>query len=205
MRRLLWLAILTGLASCFSASAINIENWQEVFSGYGSTGITSKRIILEPKASDDPEETHAALVIGPESRCPFLYQVTVRTLRQLRKNSEPNPWEAGWVIWHYQDNDHFYYFIPKPNGWELGKRDPSYAGGQRFMATGDQKKFVINKKYRIKIIQRKKIIKIYVDNKKIVEYLDQEAPYQKGRIGVYSEDAKAKYTNIKHRHLKKQS
>ena len=39
-------------------------------------------------------------------------------------------------MWDYTDNNHFSYLALKTNGWELGKRDPAYPGGQRFLATG---------------------------------------------------------------------
>lgn len=182
--------------------AIKVNNWQTIFTGYGQVKIHRENILLKPKSSVVANETHAALVVGPKRQNPIKYQISVKTLSQLRKKSQPNPWEVGWVIWHYSDNEHFYYFILKPNGWELGKRDPAYSGGQRFLATGSKKIFPINKKYAIKIIQQKKQIKVYLGKKLIVKYQDQESPYQNGRIGVYAEDAKVRYSDIISQNLK---
>lgn len=181
--------------------AIHKRNWQTIFTGYGSVEIHKQRMYLKPKMSTQAEETHAALVVGPEKHYPIKYQVTVKTLEQLRQNSPAASWEVGWVIWNYQDNEHFYYFIPKPNGWELGKRDPAYDGGQRFLATGSDTVFPINKKYKITIYQYKKKMVVYVNHKKIVEFTDNEEPYSSGRVGVYSEDAEVRYHHIKIVHL----
>lgn len=180
-----------------NAQAIIItKNWQTIFTGEGVVKINKQQIYLKPKASVQPEETHAALVVGPDKHYPIKYQVTLKTLAQLRKNSTPAPWEVGWVIWHYQDNDHFYYFIPKPNGWELGKRDPAYDGGQRFLATGTDTVFPINKKYKVIIYQYENKSVVYVNGEKIVEFTDTETPYLSGRVGVYSEDAEVRYSKI---------
>ena len=61
------------------------------------------------------------------------FTIRLRTLAQ-RRRGQPNPWEVGWLLWRYTDNDHFYSFIVKPNGFELGKQDPAYPGRQRFLA-----------------------------------------------------------------------
>lgn len=98
-------------------------------------------LILRPQPSAQPAETHASLALGPETTGDVAVQVDMATTRHLRTGSAPNPWEVGWLLWRITDPQHFYYFIPKPNGWELGKADPAYAGGQRFLATGDWPQF----------------------------------------------------------------
>ena len=42
----------------------------------------------------------------------------------------PNPWEVGWIFWHAVgngtdpiDRTHFYYFLVRTNGVEVGKYD----------------------------------------------------------------------------------
>lgn len=196
-KKIILLLILSFLISS-PALAINLDNWQEVFSGYGYTKIDKRGITLEPMTSTDPDETHAALVTGPEKQTPINYRIRIKTKKQLRQNSEPNPWEVGWVVWNYTDNDHFYYFIPKPNGWELGKRDPDYEGGQRFLATGSDILFPIHKKYVFRIKQtRNNTIKIYHKRKLLVKFKDTETPYTSGKVGVYSEDAKVRFSKIK--------
>ena len=90
----------------------------------------------QPAAAAETDESHASLVVGPAITGDFTLKVSTATTRQLRTGSPPNPWEVAWVLWHYTDNSHFYYFVAKPNGWELGKEDPAYPGAQRFLATG---------------------------------------------------------------------
>ena len=38
-------------------------------------------------------------------------------------------------MFDYVDADHCTYLVLKPNGWELGRRDPTGNGGQLFIAT----------------------------------------------------------------------
>ena len=30
------------------------------------------------------------------------------------------------MLWRFLDDNHFYYLVLKPNGWEIGKADPAY-------------------------------------------------------------------------------
>jgi len=109
--------------------------WVAEFNGYGTTSIAqdgSNVLSLSPAAAHIPSETHAALVRTAQSFGNLDVTVRLRTVDQLR-NGTPNPWEVGWVLWHYGDNTHFYYVALKPNGWELGKEDPAYPGAQRFL------------------------------------------------------------------------
>src|SRR5205823_3621365 len=136
-----WLAsvdALTGRFGCLSDGNAS-GAWTVQFAGYGCATIgefgDATLLALQPAVATQTSETHAGLLLGPATSS-IDADVDVRarllTSRQLRTGAAPNPWEVGWLVWHYTDNDHFYYFIPKPNGWELGKRDPAYPGGQRF-------------------------------------------------------------------------
>ncbi|MFY7922655.1 MAG: calcium-binding protein, partial [Gemmatimonas sp.] len=88
-------------------------------------------------------------------------------------------------------------FIPKPNGWELGKRDPSYPGGQRFLASGHLETFPIGKVYDVTIVQDNDMLAVFVDGLEIVRTRDAEKPYTKGRIGIYAEDAAIKVHSVR--------
>jgi hypothetical protein len=123
-------------------------------------------------------------------------QVSATTVRQLRMGSAPQPWEVAWVLWHYADNSHFYYFIPKPNGWELGKADPAYPGAQRFLATGTSPAFPIGSWYRVGIIQSGQTIQVSVNGAVVTTFTDRERPYSSGRVGLYTEDAEAYFDNV---------
>ncbi len=174
--------------------------WQFVYNGYGCNGFyasNSNTMLFEhPAVSTSPAETHGALVTGPSITGDFTLQVSAATTTQLRVNSAPNTWEVAWVLWHYTDNVHFYYFIPKPNGWELGKGDPAYPGAQRFLATGTSPSFPIGGWYRIRVAQSGQTIQVFVNDLLITTFTDQERPYSFGRIGLYSEDAEVYFDNV---------
>jgi hypothetical protein len=184
---------------CF-ADQSTLGEWYVVFHGFGCTKIenpTNPRLHEAPVVSQLPGETHASLVIGPSLAGPISYRGKLLTEKQLRVNSSPNPWEVAWVIWNYQDNEHFYYFIPKPNGWELGKRDPAYPGEQRFLATGSAPSFPIRRWYSFQVTQdAKNTIRVYVNGLLITKYTDTESPYTAGAIGLYNEDAHVHFDDI---------
>ena len=174
--------------------------WQVVFAGYGCVRIVNNSgnnaLEMQPRAVATPGDTSAPLVIGPSFEAPFTYKGQVATTAQLRQNSAPNPWETAWIIWNYTDNQHFYYFIPKENGWELGKEDPAYPGSQRFLATGSTPTFAPTDLKNFEITQINNTMTISINGNKIVEFTDTERPYTSGHIGLYSEDARFIADNI---------
>lgn len=178
-------------------------SWTVVFAGYGCVSSDGNVLHASPQVSTSSSETHAALVSGPTfSSAPsssshgFVYEITVMTADQLRENAPPNPWEVAWVIWQYTDNNHFYYFIPKPNGWELGKKDPAYPGGQRFLATGSNILFPINQEYIVEIIQDGNTMTVSVNDTTLVTFTDTETPYTSGAIALYTEDASVTFDDV---------
>jgi len=150
----------------------------------------SRSLFISPAASNAPGETHSALVLSRESFSgQLLFEGSVCTLEQLRAGGDANPWETAWVVWNYEDNDHFYYLALKTNGWELGKRDPAYEGGQRFLATGDDVVFDVGAWTRFSIEQDGAVIRVCADGTELARFEDLERPYLQGRVGIYSEDA----------------
>ena len=176
--------------------------WTVRFAGFGTVEIAhladgGRAMRLSPRMSQSADETHAALVVGPEFAGPYDLDVSLLTERQLRVNGPPNPWEVAWVVWQYTDDAHFYYFIPKPNGWEIGKRDPAYPGGQRFLASGTTRQFPIATWYRVRLrVEQPGRSSIWVDGQRVAEVSDVERPYAAGRIGFYLEDAVAAFGDI---------
>lgn len=178
--------------------------WKVEFNGYGCVRIATdngeKMLYMRPKAplpSTNSAETHSTLVTGPSTDGDFVYEGEVSTPEQLRTQPAPNAWETAWVVWNYTDNEHFYYFIPKDNGWELGKRDPKYPGGQRFLATGSQPKFIINQKNKFKITKIGDTVSVAMNGVELTKFTDTERPYRTGSIGLYSEDAAVTADNLK--------
>ena len=173
--------------------------WSVRYTGYGSVGVgcpTRGALELRPATAVAPEETHAALVV---TRMPYrdgVLKLDVRTIRQLRENSPPNPWEVAWVVFRYSDDEHFYYLALKTNGWELGKRDPAYPGGQRFLGTGSVPQSPAGQWSRVSIIMQAELLSVQIDGIRVVTTADLERPLLTGAIGMYTEDAEVQFDDI---------
>ena len=172
------------------------REWYIAYDGHGRAGQTSgsgaTRITLVPARAASPADTHAALALSRRSWGDLTAEIRVRTIRQLRR-PHPNPWEVGWILWHYRSNQHFCFIALKPNGWELGKEDPAYPGNQRFLATGSYPRFPIGRWYTVTVQQIRKVITVRVDGHHLVRFTDTENPYQRGRVGLYTEDSAATF------------
>ncbi len=185
-----------------------VAPWKSEWNGYGCVKVDevegNKVISLKPKMSSQPDEYHSALVLGPHTTGNVVFQTKVYTEEQLREGSEAAGWEMAWIAWNWH-GDEFYYFIPKLNGWELGKKDrtldletgePIYEGTQRYLATGTDKTFELQEWYEVTILQFGNWIRVYVDGEEIVTFEDTERPYMEGNIGLYTEQAHAYYDDI---------
>lgn len=162
----------------------------------GPGGDLTRVLVLSPKSAENADSTHAALLISKASYSGRVsFGGRVKTVRQLRVGSPPNPWECAWLVWNYRDDEHFYYVAIKPTGWELGKRDPAYPGGQRFLASGEAG-FAIGTWHRFMIVQENDAITVQMNGTEIVSYTDTERPYTDGRLGLYSEDAKVMLDDV---------
>ena len=130
--------------------------WFNKYNGFGASGTvivspltttaTNNTVFFEgPKSSTNPNETHAALTLTTQTYEDVEMQLKVKTNEQLRQNSTPNPWEVAWIMWRFQDDWHHYYFIFKPNGVELGKKqNENRAEEQIFLYTADEPELKIN-------------------------------------------------------------
>ncbi|MEU5428675.1 calcium-binding protein [Streptomyces olivoreticuli] len=168
--------------------------WRSVFDGHGENIGRHDGLELSPEPARAPQETHAGLIVSTEVYGAVDFRARMRTVAQLR-TPKPNPWEVPWLVWAYTDPEHFYYITLKPNGWELGKRDPAYAGGQRFLATGAGE-FPIGKWSDVRIAQQGARMEVSVDGRGLVAYEDREHPYLKGSVGVYTEDARVEFSGL---------
>jgi hypothetical protein len=191
--------------------------WRARYSGFGQTAIDKDgtQVLREkPQASTKLDETHASLVLSTTTiNVDFDLTLRMKTVAQLRTPT-PNAWEVAWVAWHYRDEGHFYYFAPKPNGWELGKVDNSkvdpsgpdcvwpaymnckYPGAQRYLATGSSPTFPIGAWYRVRVTQVGATMTITVDDKMVTSFTDKETPYSSGAIGLYNEDAHVEFDDV---------
>lgn len=197
-----------GIAGCARATANSPGGWptawHTAYTGYGKVVIGHGRppgITLRPRAPRRPRVTHAALVLSARKWGDLAARVRVRTVAQLRRR-KPNPWETGWLLWHYSGGKHFYYLVLKPNGWELGKEDPGYPGSQRYLRTGRRPRFPVGRWYTITVSQRGSVIKAAVNGRLLVRLTDTKHPYLSGRVGLYCEDAAVMFRPLSIRPVK---
>ena len=170
------------------------------YTGYGQAEVcrlgSGRLWRLSPLRASAPAVTHSALARTTVTYADMLLRVRVRTARQLR-HPRPEPWEVAWVVWQHTDDRHFYSLVLKPNGWELGKEDPAYPGSQRFLRTSDKPRYDIGEWHTVEIRQRGDAIAAEVDGRSLVRLRDQERPYLTGRVGLYTEDATAEFTDLR--------
>lgn len=140
-----------------------------------------------------PNQTFSALAISRKTASNFSYTVTTKTVKHLRLNNSPNPWEVGWLFFRYRDLKNYYYLILKPNGYELGKKHGS--DDQIFLVTGETPKLRLNQNYRLKVVAKGATIKVFVDDVKIIDFKDSQ-PILSGAVGLYEEDAHVYFDNI---------
>ena len=139
-------------------------------------------------------QTFSALISTKRSWRDFALDVAMRPVRQLRLNEPGNTWETGWILFRLRDLENYYYFILKPNGWELGKKHGSDA--QIFLATGEAPSLSIGATARIRIAARGARIRISVDGVPVVDFVD-ERPLARGSVGLYEEDARVRFGPVR--------
>lgn len=172
--------------------------WRSVYDGYGTTQVKAGRppvFSQHPKAAASTEVTHGALAVTVAQYRDVDFTVRQRTVSQLRSPS-PNPWEVPWALWAYTDDQHFYYLVLKPNGWELGKEDPAYPGSQRFLATGASPSFSVGTWHTVRVRQTGNTIEAWGDGRLLTRFVDRERPYSSGHLGLYTEDAHVEHADL---------
>ena len=171
--------------------------WRLEYHGYGTVSSGRDTVRLAPASAREPGVTHGSLVTSRRTYRDVDVTALMRTDRQLRTGSAPNPWESAWLLWHHTDDLHFYALALKPNGWELSKEDPAYPGAQRYLATGSTPRFPIGSTARVRVRQQGATIRVEVDGRHLVTYTDRERPYRAGSIGLYTEDAAVTFTRVR--------
>ena len=188
--------------------------WFNKYNGFGASGtvivapltttVTNNHTVFfeEPKSSANPNETHAALTLTTQTYEDVEMQVRVKTNEQLRQNSTPNPWEVAWIMWRFQDDWHHYYFIFKPNGVELGKKqNENQAEEQIFLYTANEPELKINEWNTWHIKMSGSHIEIWLKMadgswQKVVDYHDNAPILGPGNIGLYTEDAHVQFDDV---------
>jgi hypothetical protein len=189
--------------------------WFNKYSGLGTSGtvrITSSlppysnnnnTVFYEkPKASTNPNETHAALTLTSQVYEDVEMHLKVKTNQQLRQNSIPNPWEVAWFMWRYQDDWHHYYFIFKPNGVELGKKqNENQTEEQIFLYTANHPVLKINEWDTWYLKMSGNHIEIWLEMangfwQRVVNHYDNEPILGPGKVGLYTEDAYVQFDDV---------
>ena len=178
-------------------------NWTVKYDGYGEVDVEDGFASLKPRAAQEDSETSAALALAGDSDWrDYSFTVQMNLQQQLRQNSPPNQWEAGWLFFRYQSDYRSYYLIHKPNGLELGKLvRPGSEGStpphnqvdnQVFLATTSGPPVEPGRWYDYRVDVRGATIRVYVDGEPQITYTDPD-PILSGRVGLYTEDAHVLY------------
>lgn len=176
--------------------------WIARFDGFGvitaSGSGSAQAITLQPQPEHGKRDTHSALVVTDNKFGNFAATVRIQTRAQLRRGAagSPNPWEVGWVVWHYRSNTEFYALTLEPSGWVLSKQDPAYPGGQRFLATGKIPRFAVGRGHTAGIVQIGNQITVSADGRMLTRFVDTQRPYLRGSFGLYTEDSRATFDHI---------
>lgn len=160
---------------------------------------------MQPMTPVTEDETHSALAVSNAGfgagGTPYRFAGRMRTVRQLRA-VKPNAWEVAWLFWNFLDKDHLYYFVLKPNGWEIGKRDPRYVvpglnDGQKIMATGESSRLRIGEWDDFDVRVAGAEAEIFVNGKRVCRFEDKDPrPLTGGRVGLYTEDALCQWDDV---------
>lgn len=198
-------------------TATSTPAWTGVYTG-GELGVEvdgSRVHYQKSRPSKRRAETHADMVVSSQVLDGNIdVELRIKTVAQLRRGSAPNPWEVAWFGWGYQRTEQFYYFVGKPNGWELGKvddtkRNPAgpecdwpvyrncrYRGAQRFLATGSTPKFPVGTWYQLRVVQTGSTIEVFVNGEKLTAFTDDDNVLSGGRLVLYNEDSWARFDDL---------
>lgn len=178
--------------------------WRVVFDGNddrASVAVRPGALRLVPQPARSPEETYSALVVSRQkfSTAPLHLSATWIT-RESTRIGTPNAWEVGWLVWDYVDNDHFTYLVLKPNGWEVGRRDPRYQGGQRFLYDDVAPVTPMGQERTVTVDRVGRETTIRVDGELLVSY-PLPARERHGSVGMYCEDSAVEWTHFFANHV----
>lgn len=174
-----------------SARAATQASWHV---WWGNAAATNGVWTLSSTSPTSPAETHSALVTSAPATGDGTFAFTATTVAQLRTGSAPNPWEVAWAMFRFRDLTHYYWFILKPNGWELGKKQGS--DRQIFLATGRSPRLALGSANRVRIATDGGHIRVLVDGSRVVDYLDVSPLPAGGSAGLYEEDSRVQFRSV---------
>lgn len=154
--------------------------------------------------------TYAALVTSSREYKKWTRIVTEFITTAQHRTPTPNAWEVGWLLWNFTDVNHFYYFIFKSDGWELGKEYwNGTAQAQDFLAfsftpfapVGNRMRLIIDQVVsgaNVTITVTGQDLTAAGPATVLVSITDDGtrvsgAAYPSGKVGLYTEDSTARY------------
>ncbi len=177
----------------------NFGPWHVVFDGvdHGRGVFLSKgRLRLVPQVSTRANDTNSTLVVSRQQFGPAALQLNATwTTTKTTRVGTANPWETGWLVWDYVDPDHFTYLVLKPNGWEVGRRDPSQPGTQRFIVDADAPVTPIGMTRSVVVKRIGDVTTITVNGTPLTTF-NLPADERYGSVGMYTEDAVVDWTRF---------
>jgi hypothetical protein len=185
---LLIVSVLAGTASpALEAAQPPWRTW------WGQATLRKGTHTLQSEAPASLAETHSALLTSSATYGDQVFSYTTTTQAQLRTGNVPNVWEVSWSMFRFTDLEHYYWFIVKPNGWELGKKHGSDT--QIFLATGDSPRMAVGATYQVRVQAQGGRIRVAVNGSPVVDYTDPR-PLLRGSVGLYEEDARVTFSNV---------
>ncbi|MDP4007775.1 MAG: hypothetical protein Q8P68_01135 [Candidatus Peregrinibacteria bacterium] len=196
-------------ASIVFASTLADFTLNTVYTGFGTVDVNqvANTVQLTPMTATILSETHAGLVTSNENLTgDYEISMTVENLAQLRQNDPPNPWEAPWLVFGYNDaldslggpDQTFTYLILKPNGYGLELGEALTEDGQNFLWTssvGDDS-YDVGTSYDVIINVESGVITVTVDGVQKFVFSGARTLSLDGKFGFYSEDADVRFSNI---------
>lgn len=185
----------------FITVPLSQEHWETVYDGLGEVRFENDTIYLEPAASQEESETHAALLVLRKDKHPtsknFKLRIRYETLNQLRTPT-PNQWEVFWLMFNTQiSHGNFVqanYLIQKPeSGFELGRA--SAGSIQNFLKTDATQTLAIQEQSEIEIEKIDQSLYVYKNGVSVFEYQGDESDIEnflyneQGQLALYTEDA----------------
>lgn len=190
-RYIIILVCVAALAATAAGRAARSAGWH---TWWGSVSTAKGAYLLASQVPTAPGETHSALLTSPPLQGDLTFAYTATTLRQLRTGSTPNPWEVAWSMFRFRDLADYYWFILKPNGWELGKKQGS--DRQIFLVTGSSPTLSVGQPNRIRIAASGARIRISVDGAPVVDFVDPSPLPAGGSVGLYEEDSSVRFQDL---------
>ena len=133
-----------------------------------------------------------SLIVTAETFGDLDLTLRINTILQTRAPVTA-PEDVTWIIWHLSDASHYYYFIPKIGGWELGK----VSGTTRtILASGTSPTYILNNWYLVRVRQVGSVIWIWIDGRFVATATDSAAPYLTGSVGIAQQDTHTRLDDV---------